>query len=499
MRNKTIVVSVLLAVIMLISCLFAACGNKGNNNADNTKPANPGNSDSADTNDKNDKDDKDDNNNAAPAGEDFDLKKTNDADLSSFDGWLSLSRNGFTYTKDGKAGVISADGKKDTGAVYANAAARGSFFWVKEDVEENTSDASTINNSGLIDSEGNVIVPMQYALIKVKDDRFAQAYTAKALTDNKDEALIFATDRLLAVDAADKDLLYTGEWVVYDLQTKEIVPGVTGTKPTDISAYGDIISYSDDSGNRKYADAKGNAMPENGTYFFNGCYEIYEDDKNTVYDENQKQMFTYTDDEYDYFNMASDKYFEAGSVKDNERYVLDRSGKKLSVGFEKSIDVYGDLVLSDGKVYDFNGTSLFDKTIIYLDVDAVFGCYYIAKADDGTFFFFKADGTVLYSGVKDTDGLQIDDIYFAVYKQVDGKNLYYSFADGDFTLQGTTVCTGMIEVENEDETCTLYSAFTGKKLLEGYEDFYLIDDTGFDTFKLLAEKEDGIYEYYQLH
>ena len=77
-----------------------------------------------------------------------------------------------------------------------------------------------MNNVGVIDATGKVIVPEEYASVDVLNERFIKVCEVTEQTDSKDDALVFYTERSMAIFANDDDTFFKGNWYVFDAETE---------------------------------------------------------------------------------------------------------------------------------------------------------------------------------------------------------------------------------------------------------------------------------------
>ena len=489
-------ISLLLAAVMVLGVLAGCSGKKGGD------AEGPSGSDAATT--------------AAPADgiekkaesagptqishDDLDAKK-----VGSFSGG-SISNTGdagFIYkTDDGKYGVLSADGKHDTGAIYTYAEADKNYFLVTNATEAaKTGDAASMNYAGVIDAQGNELVPMKYASIDVLNDRYIRVCEVSAVTTNEDEALVYQTDRMISISAQEGDTLYKGTWFIYDAQTHQPVPGATGTKATNADAYGGIVEYYTDAEKRVYSDAKGNILPEGADVFNNGCYTVEDDNDNGVcYDENGKELYRYG--ENDYVPSADVDENDAWLISrkydgtTNKYAVTDLSGKLVSAEFDDMPEVKGDLLLVDGSVCDLNGNTVVEGKYEHLYYERFFGGYWILK-NGVDYTVIQRDGTVLLQVQESSDSVTINHYDgFSISKKVGDDNMYYSFKDADYTLKGYNLVSWLVRTSNADYTYNVVDAITGKTLIDNIDSCDYLAMPG--AVYICGKNSSGTYDIYEI-
>lgn len=403
--------------------------------------------------------------------------------------------NGLIYTdKNGKYGIMSLDGKTDTGAKYTACKTIDEYF------EVTTVDPATVNNvaalncCGVVDATGKEIIPMNYAAFKKLSDRYFQVCEATGQTTDEDEALIYMTDKMFSITASEGDALFTGKWYIYDIVAGKVLDGATGTQKYINTAKGNLVRYITDNKEQIVINEKGEKIPENASLLGNGYYTLITDGAGAVYNSDQTKVFDYDpngfvpcDGNSDY--ILASKYEENGS-----KYVLmDTTGKVVSAEFTGRPEFYGDLVLVGEKVYDFEGKNVIDGTFKSVYYDEFIENVWILK-NDKDFTVITKDGTVLYQGTED-DTTHIDVYNFLISKKVDGKNMYYSFADKDFTLKGSSVDNWLVKVLNSDGNYDVVDTISGKTVISDCSVSSSVTVPG-SAIYVYTKNADGGYDIY---
>ncbi|MBQ1974625.1 MAG: WG repeat-containing protein, partial [Ruminococcus sp.] len=165
---------------------------------------------------------------------------------------VEFTGSGYIYQISGKYGVVSLDGTKDTGAKYAAAKEVDGSYSNKGyiAVRELSGDNKNVNTCGLVDKNGNEVLPCKYAGIEMLNDRYAKVITADKETTDKNAALIYFTDKMVSFSPDEGDVMYSGKWEVYDMTAKQPVKNATGTRPYTVSAKGQFVIFTDDKENR---------------------------------------------------------------------------------------------------------------------------------------------------------------------------------------------------------------------------------------------------------
>lgn len=97
----------------------------------------------------------------------------------------------------------------------------------------------TVNNTGLMTEDGEMLIPCEAAIINKftiensdeTSTRFIRVIYATEETTNEDEAFFYATNALFSLHPEEGDKLYKGYAKIYDLENKCFVPDLTITNP----------------------------------------------------------------------------------------------------------------------------------------------------------------------------------------------------------------------------------------------------------------------------
>ena len=493
------VVAMLLAILMLVSAAFTGCGKKGGDTDSGAKATD------TDT-DKNDQDaDKDD------AG-----KEDEDEGGSATVGNLSLkkigtirhisyaSEGGLVYEENDKYGVMSLDGKKDTGAKYEDVNQEDQYFEVTTKRPENEDDLEGINSTGLIDGKGNEIIPAKYAVLDKISDRYWQAIEATEKTDSDDYLVYMSSNSFISFSANEGDPRYKGVWYVYDLTTGEPVKGVSSTINYSISAYGEVIEYVTDAKEQLYVNANGDVLPENDFVFGNGCYHITQGNDQIFYDASGKELFKCAADDFQPYTTSDDgRYFLARKDVDGDKkyVVMDLTGKVVSFEFSDDYGkVIGDkYILADGVLYDFDGNKALEDSYTYNSVKTCANrdLGVMLKTDNDHYTVLDQNGKVVYTG-KENDDYTFNTSDFTVSRKTKDGYLFLNWKDGDFTIQdGSSLGAGFVKSRGANNTYTLVDATSGEEVLKGYSNFY-VDGNKEDGLFIYAEMADHNFEIYSI-
>lgn len=396
-----------------------------------------------------------------------------------------------------KYGIISLDGKHDTGAIYTSCKSEGSYFLVStSEAIMDIKNPATLNCVGLVDANGKELIPQKYASISIINHRYVQAIEATEQTTNEDETLVFYSNGGLGIVPGEGDILFKGKWVIYDIIAGKVMEGVTGTNRYAIFSYVNILKYVTDGEEQVIINEKGEPIPAKANIFENGCYALDgEDGKGgAVYDSNNNKLFDYTEDGYKPYSGEGEYIVADKDTDATTKYVLmDREGNVVSAEFEESPSVYGDLIHAGDKVYNFEGKNIVEGTFESVYLDEQFGNAWFLK-NDKNYTLIKKDGTVLYQGSAQDDAYSFDYYSdFTIGKKGDDGYAYYSFADKDFTLKGSDVAPWL--VESKGDTNSIVDTLSGKTIIEGYEAYDFAPVSGSAIYVYATTKDGGIDIY----
>lgn len=413
--------------------------------------------------------------------------------LHSGDSYITATDAG-VYYKDydaGKYGIISYEGLYDSGAIYYDCSYVHNYFEVQTKLPANSADIAAINSTGLVDGKGNVVVPANYADISWINERYMKVITVTAITESDD-------DKVLTVYySGGETVKYTGTWCVYDYVAGKEISSI-GSSVTDYAyASGNYLTYTDYSNNRYTVDHNGNSLPEHADLFSDGYYTV-EGLVGDAYDKDGKKLFSYDltgfipyEHQGEYF--LAKKYTTEGKSK---YVVMDETGKVVSAEYPSYISIEGAFIEADNVVYDFQGNELYKSDADYISVyaDTFFGDVCMVS-DDGKYVMLGLDGTV-YNEFPKEDGYYIDTTNFTFGKEKEddyGYN-YYSFADGDFTIDGNSIAPWLAYVEVDNFRYDLVNTITGEILLKGYAGYDVAQYSDY-AYYIYAEYTGGAEVY----
>ena len=161
------------------------------------------------------------------------------------------------------------------------------------------------NSTGLVDAEGEVLIPFDAAIIKFPYQhteavrpRYVLVFKGTERTSDQSEALFYATDRQFAITANDDDLFYKGTLQVFDLEARRYVSGLEFAHGSDNSfaQIGDNI-LADVDGKAVLYSPDGKAVyTEKGSIYYNYKYFIDRvDGQSIIMDANANVLCTVPD------------------------------------------------------------------------------------------------------------------------------------------------------------------------------------------------------------
>ncbi len=402
---------------------------------------------------------------------------------------FSTTAAGLYYSEDDKFGVMSIEGLHDTGAIYTDCKQQNNYFAVRKNADYSLSKIDSLNTYGLINGKGESIVPMKYADFYFIGDRYVAAITVTERTYDDDEAAVCT----LRDYDADQKFDYKGSWCVYDLATGKTVPGVTGKASGKPIAYGKYLVYYQDS-DRVVVDNNGKPLVEGADLFDDGSYAI-EGKTGAVYDEDGKELFAYDLTNYTPYAMTNDgeRYIGRLSNDGTTTYVLmDKTGAVISAEFPEIYSVYGDLILSENKIYNLEGENVLEGKYNSLYFDSMFGSHWIAR-DDKAYTMIDKTGGVYFAGVENNKtNVYISD--FVAYTKKEDDYYFYSHKDQDYTIEGYSFAPWIVRTPSQNGRYDLVDTMTGKTLLEGYESYSYTARNAF-AYYVYAKYEGGADVY----
>lgn len=415
----------------------------------------------------------------------------------------SMERTNFTtadgglYYKEGDLyGIMSLNGRYDTGAKYLYCGELKNYFEVSNKKANHLTDYAALNSVALVDGKGKTLIPAIYAKYYVLSERFVCAYTVNSLT-TIDEYLTSIPRGRYNFEPEELMYYYDGSWVVYDIIEGKMVKGAAGTKNKYPTANGKYLSFITDDDKRVVVKTDGTALPEGATVFEDGSYKIEEKD-GTVYDVDGKKLFTYLTTDFIPSTYSDGYYIATKYVDGKTKYVvMDKTGKKVSAEFDDYITLYGELIYCAKKVYNFDGKTVIDGEYASMWYDKFFSdCWMLHN--DKVFTMILKDGSVIYQAKDGKDDISVFSSYWTAKKEKDDGNYFYSHKDKDYTIKGYNAAPWLIETPNANSLYDMVDSISGEVLFQGYSSYkyceaggtslyiYASHNAGTDIYQILS-------------
>ncbi len=394
----------------------------------------------------------------------------------------ATATDGGLYYKDGdKYGIMTLDGKVDSGAVYALCQPKGAYFIVAKKVGD-TADVTSANVVGLVDATGREIVPLQYASVDLIGERFARVAELTDRTDKEEEKLTQFTED-------GKTVMCTGNWYLYDLKTGAPVPGATGTKPYISFDCGGYVKYVLDDKTVVVATPDGKVLPEEPVHLKNGHYAVKSE--HTVYDSDGNKKFTY--DPKGYVPVDSGAVSDYIVAEKQGKYVLlDEDGKVASAVFDHKPVQYGELFHVGESLVSLDGTAVVKSGCERAFWEPIYGqCW--AVNDGKTTKVVDKTGRILYENK--VKGSMVDTMQMMCYQSGEDKRYYYSVKDKGYTIGGIGLAAFLVKKPKGDTKYDVVNVLSGETVLSGYAD-YKVSDAGDTLLYVYAKTVDGIVDVF---
>ena len=329
-----------------------------------------------------------------------------------------------------------------------------------------------VNSTGLVDAEGEVLIPFNAAIIKFPNShpndvrpRYVLVLTGTEQTTNQDEALFFVTSRQFAITANDDDVFFKGTLKIFDIEAKQFVNGLEYTHgtDTDFAQVGDNILVDVEDKAVLYSPDGKAVYTEQGSLNYNKTYISDRIDTTTVFMDANGSEISKTEA----ITNVVDYYSEYFQVYNNGKYTVINAKGETVLGTEFTY-IYGEdkdrfrvkndgdtnysLVARDGSVIA-QGPNMFEGDPLgYVD------------------FGENKNYSVVTPGNRVIEGLDSDSENLVFTK--DDEASYLVLNTGEFVSADgndlSDIARGVISLENADGTNALIDAFTGQELM-GFE------------------------------
>ena len=502
--------SMLLVFLMMFS-LFTACGTNENDTHDSDEVEDESAEDTTgDDTSEGEKEPESDPEPEKPASFPYEISAEKIGTINQR--YIYAADGGLYYNKtEGdviKYGIISLDGTKDSGAIYADCRSKGNYFVVTS-VSTEYAAISDLNRYGVVDANGNTIVPQEYASVSIINDRYIRVCKVTEATESESEALVYYTDSLFSLGPHEGDTMFKGTWHIYDAIECKPLEGVSGTKSNYVSAYGDYIKYTADDCTTYTIDETGTALPEGANLFTNGdgSYELKDGGTGKIYDTDNNLRFEYNLSDYRISTMDEKGYYHASkSIGDTTVYFLiDKEGTRVTEHYSSNPTVVIEGIVSiyvsgtsSYSLYNYSGELILANVKSY-HVDEVFGGCVIAIDNNNNCYYLDANGKIVTQTVLEDEVVMVDSyLTMGCYKKNDSSTtFYYNFGTQSYSIESDgydSTAPWMISRENAGETEDLINLFTGENLLSGYYSYsYENDPNGYSYY--IYAKVDGSDTY----
>lgn len=418
--------------------------------------------------------------------------------ITSFDNIDSVTsaESGWYYKSNGKYGIMSIDGSKDTSAKYDYVSSEGEMFSFATTSPTSIDDLKSLNCLGLMNGNGEVLLEEKYAAFKQLNDRYYQVMEVTELTDNEDDALIFMSDNQFAIFADEDDTFFKGNWYIFDVEKKQLIDGVSGTQAYYQSAYGNYLKVVTDDEQEIVIDGDGNKVTDNISFFDNGCYKISDGTNTKVFDENSNELFTYSEDDYT-VSFVSGDYFIASNYDAGTKTLLDKSGKEASAAFSELPNVYGNIIECSGTLYDFDKNEIYKgEGSLSVKLDDASQAALLVQ-DDKKVMYMDLDGNILAS-IDKTENIYAYSSDFMVSDDSGETNKYYCLKTKAFDIEGSMLRNWLFST-GEFDAKSLIECMDGTTLIEGSYTSYTCSQPTNNKIYTFAETVDGDLELYSIN
>lgn len=352
----------------------------------------------------------------------------------------------------------------------------------------------SINSTGLVSIDGEVIIPFEAAIIefpgKIRADvqpRYVLVFTGTEPTDNESEALFFATDRMFAIMAQEGDTYYKGTLKVFDLVGRQYVNGLEFSQGTDsdFAQIGDNIMT--DLGDRPavYAPDGKAVYTAQGRLDYNSKYFMERIDTTChIFDADGKELYN-TDNILNVVDYSSDLFM----VYNNGKYSV------INCKGESALSGEWDYIYEESKGrFRVKNNGDTGYTLVDANNSVVAQAENLYAADELGFYVY-GDGsyTMISPGNRVVEGLEESNENLFFTKEDDTSYLVvntgeYAQCPGE---DADDIGKGVFTVESGSKKA-LYDAFTGEELLGAeYDD---IDDINDDYIYTLKDNTMTVYK-----
>ena len=215
-----------------------------------------------------------------------------------------------------------------------------------------------------------------------------------------------------------------------------------------------------------------------------------------MYGEDGKELFTVKKNGFEPSRATEDgKYYTASKYADGESSyaVMDKTGKIISAEFKDSIYVYGLLIESKDKVYNFKGEQIVDGEFdsVYYSTNAGIEIYMLEK--DDTMIILDGAFNIIYNGEL-TDNMRAYKSNGVITQTLDKVDTCYNYTAKDFSVNGYS--NGFLTaLGGKYPSYNLNEVISGSTLIEGAKEITL---KKLDGAIYAVAKTDVSYDIYSI-
>lgn len=364
----------------------------------------------------------------------------------------------------------------------------------------------SINNSGLLSEEGELLIPCESAIIShttldntdSTKSQFLRVVYATEETENEDEAFFYSSNAFFSIQPQEGDKFYKGYAKIYDLESKRFVPDLTITNPNqyDTRFGGGLISVETVDGEKILYNASGKELFKSSDYvnidLGDGFYildytQVFDTDGNLLFEARENDSLQIID--------GSARFLCSSNYASNLLSVYDFYGNKVC-------EIEGPTIISSEANGVFSA-SVDDKAILY-NVEGQELCakdnhYSASYKGYGIWEFTPKDSEAnsSYYLVNGTEAAGESRYVYELVNEIKEEGKLFSFYPWNNPTQKISIETSYADkltdalVACDGSPKTLVDCFSGETLMsaDGFE---------FANSKYIYAKIDGVYHVYEL-
>lgn len=351
------------------------------------------------------------------------------------------------------ASLVKKDGKDQpiVGAKYVG----NNLFVV-------VTDGENVNSTGLVDIEGNVVIPFEAAIIEaesgVDDPRFLRVSYATDKTTDKKECFVYRTDSGFSLNPTDDDVMYKGYAQIFSVDKKQMLKDVKITQNTydSFKDLHDACIVKQDGISRMY-DATGKELWWGEASSTGKAAVVEHGTSYRIIDTAGKERFS-TVDALRCFDTSTEYYTQRNA--DGTYVVITADGKQVTKdSYDQISSAAGGLFMvgkDQDKIVDASGSTVLKG---YKGLKELLPGYCMVNAN-GEYVLLKS-GKKLTSSKSAMNDLVIKT----------GDNTYLVLNDGKKTIELQSVRqlkNGLVNAQKPGVNSTrgLFDLFTGETLLD---------------------------------